>query len=108
MKEQLDDIIEKFEKMFEGEVSSPAQQHLFQLNDKTKQYDNRRSEIFHSVTAKLIYLMKKARPDLETLQSYLSTRVSKSGNYEWKELKGGLMRLKNTIVDKRVILERVF
>ena len=29
MKEQLDDIIEKFEKMFEGEVSSPAQQHLF-------------------------------------------------------------------------------
>ena len=58
---------------------------------------------FHSVIAKLLYLVKRARPDLETLVSYLTMRVTKSDVDDWKKLKRGLTFVKNMIKDKIII-----
>ena len=48
--------------------------------------DKNKKEILHSVTAKLLYLVKRARPDLETLVSFLTMRVTKSDVDDWKKL----------------------
>ena len=54
---------------------------------------NEQSEIFHSTTAKLLYVMKRARPAV----SFLMRRVLKSDVDDWKKLLrliGWLMRTK--------------
>ena len=42
-------------------------------------------------------------PDIETLISFLSTRVTKSDIDDWNKLRRGLTYIKNTIDDKRII-----
>ena len=51
-----------------------------------EQLNEEKSEIFHSLTAKLLYIMKRARPDIETAISFLSRQVSKSDMDDWKKL----------------------
>ena len=68
--------------------------------------DDAKSEIFHSVTAKLLYLMKRVRPDIEPAVSFLMRRVSKSNIQDWKKLKQCLGFLKRTVEDERHIRAR--
>ena len=97
--DQLMEAIKFFGEELEGKVTSPAQHHLFQVNEDSKILDKNKKEIFHSVTAKLLYLVNRARPDLETLVSFLTMRVTKSDVDNWKKLKRGLTFVKNTIKD---------
>ena len=59
------------------------------------------------MTQKLLYVSKRARPDLETLISFLTTRVTKSDEDDWKKLKRGLIFIQNNIKDKRVIGKKI-
>ena len=59
------------------------------------------------MTAKLLYLVKRARPALENLVSFLTMRVTKSDAEYWKKLNRGLTFVKNTIQDKRIIDEKI-
>ena len=91
MKDQLRETIDMFNN-FEGNkieeiVSSPAQKHLRECNDKCHKLNGRKSELFHSIVAKLLWIMKRARPDLEVAVSYLCTRVPKSDEYDWEKLR---------------------
>ena len=47
--------------------------------------------------------MKRAYPDLETLVSFLTMRVTKSNVDNWKKIKRGITLVKNTIKDKIII-----
>ena len=55
------------------------------------------------MTAKLLFIMKRGRPDVETTISYLMTRVSKSNEKDWEKLKRCLGFIKGTRDDLRVI-----
>ena len=46
------------------------------------------------------------RPDLETSVSFLTMRVTKINVEDWKKIKRGLTYVKNTIKDKRIIIEK--
>ena len=65
--------------------------------------NNQKSEIFHFFVAKLLYITKRARLDIEITVSYLCTRVSKSTQDDWKRLRRVLGFLQNTIDDVRII-----
>ena len=52
-------------------VTSPAQKHLRDTNDDCEKLTGIKHEVFHSVVGKILYIMKRARPDLETAVSYL-------------------------------------
>ena len=45
--------------------------HLFTVNPNAEKLDQKHSEGFHTVTAKLGCIMKRARPDIETGVSFL-------------------------------------
>ena len=94
MKEQLLEAIELFREPINGVVTSPAQHHLFQVNENAEQLDEEKSKIFHTVTQKLLYITKRGRLDLETLLSFLTSRVTKSDIDDWKKLKRGLIWIK--------------
>ena len=107
MKDQLRETIDMFNN-FEGNkieeiVSSPAQKHLRECGDKCPKLNGRKSELFHSIVAKLLWIMKRARPDLEVAVSYLCTRVSKSDEDDWEKLRRVLAFVQCTIDDIRII-----
>ena len=73
MKTQIEEAISSFSEDIEGVVSSPTAKHLFLVDDDCPKLDKKKAEIFHSVTAKLLYLEKRGRPDIETAVSFLTT-----------------------------------
>ena len=107
----MDEAVEKIITTFEEEsgeilgthVKTPSNHYLFNVNMTSLELNNDKSAIFHSSTAKLLYLMKRVRPDLETSVSFLMKRVSKSTDEDWLKLKRVLEFLKKTKTDKRVI-----
>ena len=66
MKDQLLEAIDAFEviKKVEGIVRSPAQHGLMVVDENSERLDEHRSNVFHSVTQKLLYITKRAKPDL--------------------------------------------
>jgi hypothetical protein len=58
-------------------AASPATSNLFAVRATSTQLDRTKSEKFHTMTAKLLYLSKRVRPDLLTAVGFLCTRVSK-------------------------------
>eukprot|EP00957_Ditylum_brightwellii_P129310 9864544-Ditylum_brightwellii.AAC.1 len=68
------------------EVSSPANKKLITVDEQLPQLDNYKIQEFHTTMAKLLYVMKKARPAMETTVSFLMKRVSNSNAGDWETL----------------------
>ena len=56
---------------------------------------------FHRTVAQLIFLCKRARPDIEPLISFLTTIVKDPDEDDWEKLRHGLMYPKGTFYMKR-------
>lgn len=96
------EAIEYFgEKITEKSVT-PANKNLFNVDENSEELDEEKSENFHSVVA-LLYMEKRARPDIETAISFLCTRVSKSTQEDWLKLRRVLGFLKETINGPRIL-----
>ena len=85
-------------------ITCPAYRDLFESYEgKSPKLNKEKSEKFHSIVAKMLFITKRTRPDIETAISYLTTRVSKSNERDWFKMKRVLSFLKHTINDKRKI-----
>ena len=83
IKKMLDEIPANMD----GEACTPAPKHLFEVNQDNQEYlDDETAEIFHHFTAKLLFLCKHARPDIQTAVSFLCTRVKKPDMDDYKKL----------------------
>ena len=103
MKNQIQEAIDKFGETFNYPVKTVCGSKLWEVNENSPRLDEKKSEIFHSVTAKLLYITKRARPDIETGVAFMTTRVSRSTEQDWKKLKRIITFLKYTIDDVRII-----
>ena len=84
MKEKLLKAIEALKENIDEKLTTPASSHLFIFNEQAQQLYEENSEIFHLAVAKLLCMMRRARPDLETAISFLCRRVSKRDVETWK------------------------
>ena len=104
IKDHIEEAFQMFGEELDATVTSPANKNLFTTYDgESDELNESRSEIFHSVTAKLLFIMKRARPDTETTVSYLMTRVSKGNEKDWDKLGRCLGFMKGSIDDERII-----
>ena len=103
MKDQLLECIDMFGEEVDDNVATIATKNLMVVNDKCEKLDEEKSDLFHSVVAKLLFIEKRARPDMETTISFLMKRVSCSDTDDWKKLRRCLGFIKRTIDDKRII-----
>jgi hypothetical protein len=55
----------------DGTATSPAGQYLFQIKDGIEELDKQTSEFFHATVAKLLFLCKRGRPDIQTAIAFL-------------------------------------
>ena len=74
------------EELMKGPCTSPAANHLFNVNENATKLDASSAIIFHHLTAQLLYLAKRTRPDLLLAVSFLCTRVQEPDEDDWKKL----------------------
>ena len=84
-------------------LTSPAYT-TFKIVDNTYTKTSRKKcELFHSTVAKLLYIMKRVRDDLEPVVRYHCTQVTKNDEDDWKKLRRFIAWVKSTIDNKRLI-----
>ena len=76
MKDYVQQIIDKTPaELMKGSATSPAANHLFEVNDDAEKLDPATTITFHHLVAQLLYLVKRTRPDILSSISFLTTRV---------------------------------
>jgi hypothetical protein len=72
----------------DAKATSPATCHLFDVDDDSNAVilDKKQKEKFHSCVAKLLYMAKRARPDILLAVSFLTTRVNQPTEHDWNKL----------------------
>jgi KUP system potassium uptake protein len=70
-----------------GKMATPAAAHIYEVNPNAELLDPSTADRFHTLTAKLLFLCKRAHPDLQQAMSFLTTRVKKPDIDDWKKLR---------------------
>ena len=70
----------------DGESATPEANHLFTINKDAEVLEASEAEVFHHYVAKLLFLCKHARPDIETGIAFLSNRVKAPDQNDRKKL----------------------
>ena len=79
-----------------GVASTPAGNNLFSIDEKSTLLLTAEKDIFHSMTAKLLYLGKRVRPDLLVAISFLSKRVLEPTQQDKRKLERVIQYLRGT------------
>ena len=82
----------------------PAKRDLFAINDKSEHLERKKAELFHSIVAKLLYVSKPARTDLQLAVAFLCTRVLCSTEQDRDKLVRLLQYLNAGTLDLALIL----
>jgi Reverse transcriptase (RNA-dependent DNA polymerase) len=69
-----------------GTATTPAANHISNINPNATKLDKEKAEIFHHLVAKLLYLSKRTRPDIQFPVTFLTTRVREPDIDDWKKL----------------------
>ena len=86
MGEYIDEMMKPLGTEFGGHAATPAANHLFKTRDDAGVLDEATAALFHQVTAQLLFLCKRGRPDTHTAVSFLCTRVKQPDNDDFKKL----------------------
>jgi hypothetical protein len=99
MIDYIKEMLAELPEDMDGEAPTPASNHLFDVNEKSAemQLDKKTADLFHHNVAKLLFLCKRARPDIQTSVSFLCTRVKKPDVDDYKKLARVMKYLRSTI-----------
>ena len=97
MRGYLEESIDESTMDIKSIAATPARKDLFVIDKNSSPLTIPRSERFHHVVAKLLYVSKRARTDIQLAVAFLCTRVSCSTEQDWKKLERLLQYLKGTL-----------
>jgi hypothetical protein len=86
----------QFCKSVPGVASTPAESDLFKVDETAELLCDKDKEFYHSVTAKLLYLGKRVRPDILTAISFLSKRVKAPTKEDMNKLQRAVRYIRGT------------
>ena len=89
------DLLESYSHIT-GVAKTPAVNELFLIHDNIELLSDKQRMEIHTLTAKLLYLSKRVRPDLLTAISFLSRRVLKPTAEDLKKLHRVIRYLRHT------------
>ena len=89
MKSYLTEALSEFglENLDKRAPSTPAADHIFQVDDECKKLEEHRRELLRKTVAKLPFVSTRGRPDIHLAVSFLTSRVSKADEDDWKKLR---------------------
>jgi hypothetical protein len=98
MKDCIEEMLAETPDNMDGEAGTPASLHLFAARDEPGGLlDEDDSELFHHHTAKLLFLSRRARPDIQTAVSFLTKRVKAPDQDDCKKLRRTMQCLRGSI-----------
>jgi hypothetical protein len=97
MKRYIHNILDEMPADMAGVSATPAANHLFEVNPEANKLDDAKKEFFHHVVAQLLFLCKRARPDIQTAIAFLCTRVQHPDTDDYKKLARVIKYLRNTL-----------
>ena len=86
MEEYIRNMLTELPEDMDGMATTPAAEHLFKINETPTYLTDEDAMFFHHNVAKLLFLCKRARPDVQTAITFLSTRVKHLGHDDYKKL----------------------
>jgi hypothetical protein len=86
MPQFIDDIIADMNISPQDRSLTPASSKLFNIKTDDVPLSSEEKEVFHTIVAKLLYLSKRARPDILLAATFLCTRVMSPGKDDMKKL----------------------
>jgi hypothetical protein len=70
----------------DGTATSPAAAYLFTIKEGIEDLDEEQKEFFHATVAKLLFLCKRGRPDIQTAIAFLCTRLQQPTKHDYNKL----------------------
>ena len=86
MDDYMKGILDEAPANMDGVVLTPVAEHLFDVNEDAESLDLAQAELFHHLTAKLLFLCKWAQPDIQTAVAFLTTQVKGPDTNDYKKL----------------------
>ena len=97
-------IVRDYETLYKvKEVTTPATLDLFVIGNKNERLGPKDTRLFHRFVAKLLYLCKRARIDVQLAVLFLCTRVKEPNKGDKRKLDRVIGFLKRTVDRKRRI-----
>jgi len=84
MYEYIKKMLEELPTNMEGLATTPASSHLFNTNPGCKKLCEEKGQLFHHLVAKLLYLSKRTRQDIQTAVAFQCTRVREPDTDDYK------------------------
>jgi hypothetical protein len=103
MGDYVREAITDFGEVVTRSAATPARKTLFNVNTQSPALDKDKADRFHRIVAKLLYISKRCRLDIQLAVAFLCTRVSCSTEEDWGKLRRTLQYLHRT-VDEFLIL----
>jgi hypothetical protein len=103
MIEELEEAITPYGENLDRKYPHPAAKWLFTIKKDTNELNTAKGDLYRTFVAKLLWVMKRGRPDIEPTVSFLSTRVKAPTKDDWHKLKRLMSWLKQTATDVRII-----
>ena len=92
-----DIIVECPDNLKKGTSIFPANNNLFKLNENSQRLNNKKSDLFHQITARLLFAAKRTRPDIQVCVAFLCTRVKDPHKVDYKKLGQVIKYVQETI-----------
>ena len=99
MKDYVMEVLQAFTETLKESVTSPARPNLHTIDDTSPLLSDERSDLFHSLVMKLMWISQRCRLEISTAIAFLCTRVSAPTEQDWRKLKRVLEFLNWTIDD---------
>ena len=99
----IKDMAEEFGVDLLKKVSSPAAKWLFTTNDKSPKLKQEMMDKYVRFVAKILWVEKRSRPDVETAVSFLITRIKAPDKDDWCKLVRAMSWLYQTADDVRIV-----
>ena len=103
MIEELEEALIPYNENLDRDYPHPAAKWLFTVKTETETLAEAKADIFRKFIAKLIWVMKRGRPDVEPTVAFLSTRVKEPDKDDWHKFKRLMCWIKKTKTDIRII-----
>eukprot|EP00978_Attheya_sp_CCMP212_P010085 scaffold24237_cov33-Attheya_sp.AAC.1 len=98
MKDYVQGMLDKIPDDMDGIATTPAPRHMFEVNKTNPvKLDEDKSVMFHHNVAKLLFLCKRAKPDIQTAVAFLCTRVKSPDEDDYKKLTRVMKYLRATL-----------
>ena len=75
MRVYLETIMSDLPEQYNDLTVTPTVEHLFKINEGCQKLEEKDAMLFHTIVAKLLFLCKRARSDIQTVIAFLATRV---------------------------------